>query len=172
MRSTLVAGTATAAALLLAGSAQAAVTFDVAGGTGHVGGADLRAAFGWSPAQLRAAADGLAFSYASRTPFHELCLFDPGAHAQTHVRTHDMGTFVVGSEREVAARPTGGGRSVAGFDLTGYTGSVVVSDPPPPGMPCSWTEDGVSYEGSTVLEQGGSYAALFARSGGLERRLT
>jgi hypothetical protein len=98
-----------AVALVVAGAAVAAVSFDPATGTGSVGKVDVQKAFSWKNSQLQQNAADVSFAYVSRTYYTLVCPEDTYS---------DVITVTQPILDEIATNPSG--TQINGFTLTGY----------------------------------------------------
>jgi hypothetical protein len=97
--------------------AAAAVTFDPATGTGSVGKADLQAAFGWTEKTFQANARKLTFHAVHHVAWTWQCQID--GEAVTLLADEESSRSVSASAITTGVRK---GRTIIGFELTGYAG--------------------------------------------------
>jgi hypothetical protein len=133
----------TIAMLALSGSASASVSFDPTTGTGFVGKADVKKAFGWSNTELQDNASQVFFEYDEQWVYSVTC----GGVTGTH------NTAVSSTLR---SRPRLH-RQVSGFEITDFGSTHTDNTTPVVGEPCTldgqtgvWTD--VTFTGTTAAE--------------------
>ncbi|MBO3737047.1 hypothetical protein [Actinoplanes flavus] len=122
------------AALALPGPAHAKVTFDFATNTGFVDAEDVRQAFDWDAATLRARAKGLEFEHVKLVQdVYAVVCARAGARPVRAVHTaQDAKEFLT-----VTVVRAAGTRKITGFRIVkAYAGISGTTVPPTPGTPC------------------------------------
>ncbi|GAA3343011.1 hypothetical protein GCM10020358_40090 [Amorphoplanes nipponensis] len=148
----VVAGAVLAAGLGGGAPASAAVTYDPEAHTGFVGAADVRRAFGWTPATLTARAGRLAFDHDFWTDdtYSAVC----GGRTYPLVHHREFGRYELTEAVVRRDRPrssTGYGDGVTGFRLTGASSGISgTSVGPAVGRPCP--ADLGAAPGSTIVK--------------------
>jgi hypothetical protein len=165
MHSLLVAVTASAAGLVLATPASAAVTYDPQTKAGWVGAGDLRKAFGWTDEVLAARASGIAFQHDFWTDdnYSVAC----GGKAFPVVHHEEYGNFQL---TDTVVRSPAGYHRVTGFRITGaHSGISGTTVPPTVGQPCPEPQ-GSTIEQATLVSTISGWD-LTAGSGAVSRQL-
>ncbi|WP_242370742.1 hypothetical protein [Anaeromyxobacter sp. SG26] len=107
------------AALALAGSAAADVTFDPATGQGFVGKGDVQTPFAWNNAMLQSYANAVAFSYESEAVYDVTCEKEG---KKTTLTKHFKRSRA--SELSIQFETRNNKKQVTGFFLIGYGDEV------------------------------------------------
>lgn len=146
---------ATAAVVMTATAAGAAVTFDPATGEGFVGKGDVQTAFGWNNKQLQDNASGVDFEATTVTEQESTWTCDRDAGPQAQERHNTTTTTTQGVVTKIHRDNK---KQITGFILDGYEGSPVVSEEQEgPGVgscPTGWTAIGIVEGPETVIESG------------------
>jgi hypothetical protein len=125
------------AALVLATSASATVTFDPSTGTGFVGKGDVQTAFGWNNQIAQAQANNVSFEYDATKTYDVTIEFDTGGvHNTTHHTVTQSKDTMVSASVAYSARQSP--NQYTGWNLTGLGTTTTTGDSiPSVGDSCS-----------------------------------
>jgi hypothetical protein len=168
-----VAGATLAAGVAFAAPASAAVTYNPVTRTGFVAAADVRQAFGWTPAKLAARAGGVAFDHDFWTDDTYSVVCGKRTYPLVHHREfgrYELTDAVVRSGGSRAAAQYGT-RSISGFRLAGASfGISGTSVAPAVGQPCPSRVKGSTINALRLVSSATGWS-LAARSGDVRRQL-
>jgi hypothetical protein len=171
-----VAGATLAAGVAISAPASAAVTYDPATRTGLVAAADVRQAFGWTPAMLASRAGGVAFDHDFWTDDTYSVVCGKRTYPVVHHREFGRYELTDAVVRSGGHRATTGygGKTITGFRLDGASfGISGTSVAPAVGRPCPAGQGrakGTTIEALRLVSSATGWA-LAARSGDVRRRL-
>ena len=169
-----VAGETLAAGVAFAAPASAAVTYNPVTRTGFVAAADVRQAFGWTPAKLAARAGGVAFDHDFWTDDTYSVVCGKRTYPLVHHREfgrYELTDAVVRSSGSRAATTDYAGRSITGFRLAGASfGISGTSVAPAVGQPCPSRVKGAKIDALRLVSSATGWS-LAARSGDVRRQL-
>ncbi|MEU8611992.1 hypothetical protein AB0C29_28800 [Actinoplanes sp. NPDC048791] len=165
-----VAGATLAAGVTFAAPASAAVTYNPVNRTGFVAAADVRQAFGWTPAKLAARAGGVAFDHDFWTDdtYSVVC----GKRTYPLVHHREFGRYEL-TDAVVRKRATTGygATGITGFRLAGASfGISGTSVAPAVGQPCPGRVKGATIDALRLVSSATGWS-LAARSGDVRRQL-